>query len=176
MKFKDLFLLPNIITLGRLILTILLFQNYNSTDFSPLILILIIAIIGLSDSLDGMIARKFNQVSNLGTILDPITDRIVFVLLIIWLSANFEYAFIILILIREGLVALGGLYVLISKKTLDVSNKGKVGTTLIFITLCLSVITNENLIIFIDIFIIFSLIFYYYVALEYLYKLIKKNE
>ena len=176
MKFKDLFLLPNIITLGRLILTILLFQNYNSTDFSPLILILIISIIGLSDSLDGMIARKFNQVSNLGTILDPITDRIVFVLLIIWLSANFEYAFIILIFIREGLVALGGLYVLISKKTLEVSNKGKVGTTLIFISLCLSVITNENLIFFIDIFIIFSLIFYYYVALEYLYKLIKKNE
>ena len=176
MKFKDLFLLPNIVTLSRLFLTILLFQNYNSTDFSPLILILIISIIGLSDSLDGMIARKFNQVSNLGTILDPITDRIVFVLLIIWLAANFEYAFIILIFIREGLVALGGLYVLISKKTLDVSNKGKVGTTLIFITLCLSVITNENLIFFIDIFIIFSLIFYYYVALEYLYKLIKKNE
>lgn len=176
MKFKDLFLLPNIVTLSRLFLTILLFQNYNSTDFSPLILILIISIIGLSDSLDGMIARKFNQVSNLGTILDPITDRIVFVLLIIWLSANFEYAFIILILIREGLVALGGLYVLISKKTLEVSNKGKVGTTLIFISLCLSVITNENLIFFIDIFIIFSLIFYYYVALEYLYKLIKKNE
>ena len=176
MKIKDIFLIPNIVTLSRLFITILLFQQYTPRDFSPIILIIIIAIIGLSDSLDGIIARKLNQVSKLGTILDPITDRIVFILLIIWLSDNFEFIFVLLIFIREGLVSIGGLYVLISKKTLKVSNKGKVGTALIFISLCMSVITNESLIIFIDIFIIFSVIFYYYVALEYLYNLIKKNE
>ena len=176
MKIKDIFLIPNIVTLSRLFITILLFQQYTPKEFSPIILIIIIAIIGLSDSLDGIIAWKLNQVSKLGTILDPITDRIVFILLIIWLSDNFEYIFVLLIFIREGLVSIGGLYVLISKKTLKVSNKGKVGTALIFISLCMSVITNESLIIFIDIFIIFSVIFYYYVALEYLYNLIKKNE
>ena len=176
MKIKDIFLIPNIVTLSRLFITILLFQQYTPREFSPIILIIIIAIIGLSDSLDGIIARKLNQVSKLGTILDPITDRIVFILLIIWLSDNFEFIFVLLIFIRECLVSIGGLYVLISKKTLKVSNKGKVGTALIFISLCMSVITNESLIIFIDIFIIFSVIFYYYVALEYLYNLIKKNE
>ena len=86
MKIKDLFLIPNIVTLSRLFITILLFQQYTPSEFSPIILIIIIAIIGLSDSLDGIIARKLNQVSKLGTILDPITDRIVFILLIIWLN------------------------------------------------------------------------------------------
>ncbi len=176
MKFRDILLIPNIITLSRLFVTIFVFLTYKPTDFTPIVLIIIIAIIGLSDSFDGMIARKLNQVSKLGTLLDPITDRIVFVLLILWLSANFEDLFILLILIREVLVAIGGIYVLMTKRTLKVSNKGKIGTTLLFISLCISVITNENLIIFIDTFIIFSLIFYYYVALEYLYNIIKKNE
>ena len=176
MKFKDVFLIPNIVTLSRLVLTILLFLNYKPSDFTPIVLIIVIAIIGLSDSLDGIIARKLNQVSKLGTLLDPITDRVVFILLILWLSANFEFLFVLFILIRECLVSIGGLYVLITKRTLKVSNKGKLGTTLLFISLCLSVITNENLIFYIDIFIIFSLIFYYYVALEYLYNIIKKNE
>jgi len=176
LKFKDILLIPNIVTLSRLIVTILLFLQYEPSDFTPIVLIIIIAIIGLSDSFDGIIARKLNQVSKLGTLLDPITDRIVFVFLILWLSENFENVFILLILIREVLVAIGGIYVLMTKRTLKVSNKGKLGTTLLFISLCLSVVTNENLIIFIDTFIIFSLIFYYYVALEYLYNIIKKNE
>ena len=77
MKIKDIFLIPNIVTLSRLFITILLFEQYTPREFSPIILIIIIAIIGLSDSLDGIIARKLNQVSKLGTILDPITDRIV---------------------------------------------------------------------------------------------------
>ena len=82
MKFKDLFLAPNLITIFRLVVSVLLFFNYEYIEFNNFILILIIALIGVSDAVDGYVARKFNQVSKLGTILDPFIDRIVFVLLI----------------------------------------------------------------------------------------------
>ena len=171
------------ITLSRLFITIYIFFTFEPKDFSSFNLIILIAVIGISDSIDGIVARKFNLVSKLGIILDPVTDRIVFVLLIFWLASYFNIIFVILILIRELLVSIGGLFVLKTQKTVKVTNKGKAGTALIFISLCLSVLDstliNPNSVMFlnfVDFFLIFSIIFYYFVALEYLYKLINKNE
>ncbi len=156
---------------------------YEPEEFSSINLISLIAIIGISDSIDGIVARKFNLVSKLGIILDPVTDRIVFLLLIFWLASFINLNFLILLVIREILVSIGGLFVLNKQKTVKVSNKGKAGTALIFISLCLSALDpaliDVNLTVFVtfvDLFLIFSLIFYYFVALEYLYNLIKKNE
>jgi len=86
LKFKDLFLLPNLITLSRLIVVILLFTSFNPSDFNYFSLIVIIALIGLSDSLDGIVARRYKLVSKLGIILDPFTDRVVFLLLLLWIN------------------------------------------------------------------------------------------
>ena len=183
MKFKDIFLLPNLITLSRLFITIYIFFKFEPGEFFSFNLMFLIAIIGISDSIDGIVARKFNLVSKLGIILDPVTDRIVFILLIFWLAPFFNIIFLILILIREILVSIGGLFILKTQKTVKVTNKGKAGTALIFISLCLSVLdpalmsVNSSLFVnFVDFFLIFSIFFYYFVALEYLYKLLNKNE
>ena len=77
MKFEDIFLAPNLITLSRLIVVIVIFFQYTPNDFEVITLIVFISIVGLSDSLDGIVARRFNLVSKLGIILDPFTDRIV---------------------------------------------------------------------------------------------------
>jgi len=175
LKFKDIFLIPNLITISRLLITIYIFFSTSADEFINTNLILLIALIGISDSVDGIVARKLNQVSKLGIILDPITDRIVFVLLILWLSSFFEPIFLIMLVIRELFVSLGGLYVLKNEKTVKVTNKGKLGTTLIFISICLGILNKDINTIFIDFFMYISLIFYYFVALEYLYNL-NKNE
>ena len=69
MKFKDIFLPPNLITLFRLFASVYLFRNFQPLDINTYLLVLVIAVIGLSDSLDGIVARKFNMVSELGIIL-----------------------------------------------------------------------------------------------------------
>ena len=176
MKFKDILLLPNLITISRLLITIYIFFIYEPEEFSSINLILLIAIIGISDSIDGIVARKFNLVSKLGIILDPLTDRIVFVMLLFWLIDYFPLWFIYSLIIRELFTLIGALYVLIKNKTVTVSNKGKLGTTLIFISICLTILNTSLNLMIIDYFTYISLIFYYYVALEYLYKLIYKNE
>ena len=176
MILKDLFLLPNLITIGRLFFSIYLFTQHFISDFSISILVLIIALIGISDSIDGIVARRLNQVSRLGTILDPVCDRIVFLLLLFWLTDIFPDWFFYGILIRETLVILGSLNVLTKTKTLKVSNFGKFGTVLIFFSICFFVINSGNENIFFTYFGLISLIFYYFVALEYFYKIFIKNE
>ena len=175
MTIKDLFLLPNLITLSRLFVSIYLFNQYSIKNIRIPLLVTLIAVIGISDSIDGIVARRLNQVSKLGIILDPVCDRIVFLLLLFWLEDIFPIWFFYGILIREVLVMIGSLYVLTRTKTIKVSNIGKFGTVLIFFSICFFVINLGNEQLFFLFFGLFSLIFYYFVALEYFYKIFLKK-
>ena len=175
MKFADVFLLPNLITLSRFFLSLYLFFNFTSNDFSPFILIVLIAVIGLSDSLDGIVARRYNLVSKLGVILDPMTDRAVFIILLFWLSSMVPSTVIYSVFIREFLVLIGSLYVLLTGKKINVSKKGKIGTVALFVLLCLFVLSTAIYVPFLNELAIIVIIFYFYVAIEYLYNLIYKS-
>jgi len=175
LNVKDIFLLPNLITLFRFFSAIYLFFYYSPQDFKVSILVLIIAIIGLSDSLDGIVARRYNLVSELGVILDPLTDRVVFIVLLFWLNVFIPNNLIYAILIREFLVLVGSLYVLIKGLKINVSNKGKFATVLLFINICLFVINSSMSIPFLNQLTVIVIIFYFYVAIEYLYNLIYKS-
>ena len=175
MSFKDIFLLPNLITLFRFFSALYLFIYYSPEDFNVFILVSIIAIIGLSDSLDGIVARRYNLVSELGVILDPLTDRVVFIILLFWLNIFIPNSLIYAILLREFLVLIGSLYVLIKGLKINVSNKGKFATVLLFINICLFVINSSMIIPFINQLTVIVIIFYFYVAIEYLYNLIYKS-
>ena len=174
MKFKDIFLVPNLITLLRLVIVIVIFFQSTPFDFEVINLIVFIAIVGLSDSLDGTVARRFNLVSKLGTILDPFTDRLVFILLLIWIRDFIPTYFLIGIIFRELLILFGSLIVLFTKREIKVSKKGKVSTVLMFVIICLYVLNTDISIVFINELAIATLILYFYVAFEYLYNLIYK--
>ena len=171
MRFKDIFLPPNLITLSRLFASIYLFQNLYPLDINVYLLVVVIAVIGLSDSLDGIVARRFNMVSKLGVILDPFVDRTVFILLVFWLQDIFPDIFFVALIAREFLVLLGGMYVLLSKKPIEVSKKGKLATVFMFVTICLYVLDISLQTGIISYLSIPVMVFYYFVALEYLYYL-----
>jgi cardiolipin synthase len=175
LNVKDIFLLPNLITLFRFFSAIYLFFYYSPQDFKVSILVLIITIIGLSDSLDGIVARRYNLVSELGVILDPLTDRVVFIVLLFWLNVFIPNNLIYSILLREFLVLVGSLYVLIKGLKINVSNKGKFATVLLFINICFFVINSSMSIPFLNQLTVIVIIFYFYVAIEYLYNLIYKS-
>jgi cardiolipin synthase len=135
----------------------------------------LIVVIGLSDSLDGIVARRYNLVSKLGIILDPLTDRIVFVMLLIWLSPFIPTNFIYALLIREFLILIGSFYVLITGSKINVSKKGKYGTVALFVLICLFVLNTVIIVPILNQLAIVVIIFYFYVAIEYLYNLIYKS-
>src|SRR3954454_5304448 len=75
---------PNLLTVFRMVLipvfvSLLFYQRF-------LLALGIFVIAGVTDGLDGLLARRFNQKSQLGTILDPIADKLLLVTAYIVLS------------------------------------------------------------------------------------------
>jgi CDP-diacylglycerol--glycerol-3-phosphate 3-phosphatidyltransferase len=77
----------NLLTFSRIVLAAIIFLLLMSSDGYLLALILFY-FAGLTDWLDGYLARKYNAVSQLGEILDPIADKILIVFVFFGLAVN----------------------------------------------------------------------------------------
>ena len=76
--------LPNIITITRMLLVPLTVWLLISSAYAPALVVFIIA--GLSDAVDGAIARRFALMTELGTYLDPLADKALLVSIYVTLS------------------------------------------------------------------------------------------
>lgn len=68
----------------------------------------LLGFLGATDWVDGWVARRFNQISEFGKVLDPVADRVVFFVGIgaaLWFG-HFPLWFGVLVLVREGSIAL----------------------------------------------------------------------
>lgn len=98
---------------------------------------------GLTDALDGFIARRFNQGTRLGQLLDPIADKltqiaVVGVLMLKW--PVFVFLFLLFI-IKEGYMFFENVRLYRKNVTLDGSKwYGKVATIVFYLTMFLAVI------------------------------------
>ena len=176
-NFIQKYSIPNLVTLLRLLLAVYLLVYIDFSNINYIILVLIIAAIGLSDSLDGYLARKYNAVTKFGTIIDPFVDRAVFIIIMFWLRPIFLEYFFQGVILRDLLVLIGSVFVLNKTNTVKVSNLGKFATVLLFITICFYILAIQiNFGIFIEIISLVSVFLYYFVALEYLYKQVLFSE
>lgn len=75
---------PNVLTVVRMVLTPVFVSLIFYGRFGAALGVFLLA--GVTDGLDGLLARRFNQRSQLGTILDPIADKLLLVTAFIVLS------------------------------------------------------------------------------------------
>lgn len=99
--------LPNLITLGRLLavpLTVwLILEGHLGIAFWVFVLA------GVSDALDGWIAKTFNQVTELGRYLDPIADKALLVAVYVTLGATHELpTWLVILVVSRDAAILGG--------------------------------------------------------------------
>ena len=73
--------IPNLLSVIRIILIPVFLVLFPKGSY--LAAVIVLGISGLTDTLDGKIARAFNQVSNLGKLLDPIADKLTQIILAI---------------------------------------------------------------------------------------------
>ncbi len=99
-RAKDWLLVPNLLTTARLVLFVI--PVYLITLEDPSYRLIILLLLGMgSDILDGYLARKLNQTSDLGRILDPLADKLATVLLAFVLYRHSDFPFWALILIAS---------------------------------------------------------------------------
>jgi CDP-diacylglycerol--glycerol-3-phosphate 3-phosphatidyltransferase len=69
--------LPNRLTLGRLLLTVL-FVGFltTSTHWGDVIALILFIAASITDWLDGYLARRLNQITNFGKLMDPLADKV----------------------------------------------------------------------------------------------------
>lgn len=77
----------NILTITRIFLAAIIFLLLTTPN-SYLLALVLFFIAGISDYYDGYLARKYNAVSQLGEILDPIADKILILFVLFGLSIN----------------------------------------------------------------------------------------
>lgn len=135
---KDLFTIPNIMSYARILLIPVFCVLYLKEQY--LWAAIVVAVSSLTDLFDGMIARKFNQVTELGKALDPIADKLSHAALAICIAIRYPlmWALIGLMAVKEGYMGIMGLYFLKRGKMLDGAKwYGKVCTASLFIGLLL---------------------------------------
>jgi cardiolipin synthase len=120
---------PNLLSLARIVLipVFVLLLLHHGTEAAGLILL---GFVVATDWVDGMVARRTGQVSELGKWLDPIADRVAIgaALITLVVRGAFPLWAALLILVRDGLILLAGAVLLARGKRIDVRPIGKVAT------------------------------------------------
>ena len=144
---KDLFTIPNVLSLFRLLLIpvyIVLYLRAQKPE-EYFLAAAILAVSCLTDLIDGKIARHFNMISNTGKILDPLADKATQFTLIICLLIRRQNPVLmflaVLFVIKEAFQAVAGFMILRKGKILKGALiAGKVSTAVLFISLILLVL------------------------------------
>lgn len=133
--------IPNMITIGRFFfIPIYLHVFFSDYPHKTELALLVILLAGLSDILDGYLARKYKWVTQLGIMLDPLADKLMMISVILsfvlsdmisWWAASF-------FLFRDiGMIVSSIFFHVQGKKTVPANFYGKMTTVLFYIAFLL---------------------------------------
>lgn len=122
--------IPNLLSLARVLL-IPMFVWLIVREGSEAAGLLLFGMVSATDWVDGYVARRTGQVSELGKLLDPTADRLAIAagLIAMVVRDAFPLWAALLILVRDGLILIAGVVLLVARRgRIDVRFIGKVAT------------------------------------------------
>ena len=150
---KDWNTIPNWLSYIRIILipvfAVLFYQGYVGWA------LLVLALSGLSDFFDGKIARKFNQVSDLGKIIDPVADKLTQITIAVMfyiqfrqssdeLINTFSWVFLVFVVKELVMVLFGGLMLLMNLRPSAAVIYGKAATMAFYLVMIVIVMFGPD--------------------------------
>jgi cardiolipin synthase len=128
------FTVPNILTVVRFLgvpLFIWLVLSEHEYGYGALVL----AVMASTDWVDGYIARRFNQMSNLGRVMDPIADRLSLIAVAVTLviAGVVEWWYLVALLVPDAVLLALSLFYFHGHPDLPVSRIGKIRTGLLLV-------------------------------------------
>ncbi len=147
MNIKWEWTVPNVLSLFRIALVPLFAVLYLISKDNPSLLgwaIATLVVSGLTDMFDGMIARRCNQITEIGKVLDPIADKLTQVTVVLCLAIRLPrlWPLLCLCFMKELLQSIGAAKLYIRKKQQVQAAKwyGKVSTVVFYLVMGLYVI------------------------------------
>lgn len=132
--------IPNLLSLFRVCLIPVIVWLYSAGQFLLAGYVLVLS--GVTDIVDGLIARRFHMISDLGKVLDPIADKLTQAVMLACLLIRFPLMILPLafLIIKEICMTITG--ALVIKKTGNVPGAvwhGKAATLLLYATMLLHI-------------------------------------
>lgn len=131
---------PNALTISRFLLIRFIVISAINGDYITTIIFLTIS--GITDILDGLIARKFNYISDFGKLIDPVADKATQIAILTSLVIrNIIPLWILLVVIGKEFIMVSGASFLYGKE-LVVSSRwyGKLATVLFYVAIVVSLV------------------------------------
>lgn len=146
--------IPNLLSVIRILLIPVFAVLFNDGNY--LWAVIVLAISGLTDFFDGKIARKFNQISALGKLLDPIADKLTQITIAIVFYMTFsgssdetvkKFSWVFLVfLIKEAVMVVGGaIMIMLGLKPGAAEMPGKIATFAFYAIMCLIMLFGPDI-------------------------------
>ncbi len=139
-KAQDWLTIPNILSFFRIVLIVPFVYFFLEKNYVLAAVMLILS--GLSDACDGFIARKFNQVTELGKMLDPIADKLTLIAIMVCITifSPIVLPVMIVLILKDVIMIIGGSR-LVKTGIAPPAAKwyGKLGTFMFYVSVCLIV-------------------------------------
>ena len=134
---------PNILTAIRLLLIPVIF--YFALEENYIVAVIFLTLSGITDVLDGYIARKYNFITDFGTLFDPLADKLTQIsTLVVLVINNIIPLWILIIVIIKELLMVSGAAFLYDKNTVIGSRwYGKAATVLFYIAILISMLNRQ---------------------------------
>ena len=146
---KEIYTIPNMLSIFRILLipVYIIIYMRAKTRADLFLAASILAVSCLTDLIDGKIARRFNMISNVGKIIDPLADKLTqFSLLICLLSKYDQLKYLVpLFVIKESFQLIAGSISVLKKGKMlkGAQLTGKISTTILFISLIIMVLMDH---------------------------------
>lgn len=168
--------IPNALTIIRFLLVpIFIYSFYYQNQNNYIIPLLIFLLAGITDILDGYIARKYNLVTKWGKLLDPLADKSIQVsALIVLTHKGIIPLWVVLVVMAKELFLIAGSALLYRKKIVAQANwYGKLATVMFYIAIVDIIFTRSVLGMYLLVLAVTSTL---YAAIRYTLAYLKVNK